>query len=138
MTSVIQFSIQLPGNRIIVVGGDTPDKFEENFRRLLGEQPLDQVIADVVNALTPAPQAPPQAAPQGPPDFVPQQYANQMQPPSQWQSQAPMDVPPQEYCNHGPKKWVPPGTSQRTGKPYAGFWACEGPQGQKCPSPRRS
>lgn len=22
------------------------------------------------------------------------------------------------------KKWIPPGTSQRTGQPYNGFWAC--------------
>ena len=26
---------------------------------------------------------------------------------------------------HGIGKFVPPGTSKRTGKPYQGFWACE-------------
>ena len=26
---------------------------------------------------------------------------------------------------HGPGKWVPPGTSKKTGKPYNGFWACQ-------------
>ncbi len=26
--------------------------------------------------------------------------------------------------NHGPAKWVPPGVSKNSGKPYDGFWAC--------------
>jgi hypothetical protein len=58
------------------------------------------------------------------PDFVPQGV--------------PLEAPPQQgggqpqYCVHGEKKWVPPGTSSRTGKPYNGFWACPAPKGQQC------
>lgn len=36
-----------------------------------------------------------------------------------------VDVNGNHACSiHGPAKWVPPGTSKATGKPYDGFWGC--------------
>lgn len=40
------------------------------------------------------------------------------------------ETPPS--CAHGPMKWVPPGVSKTSGKPYSGFWGCQAPQGQRC------
>lgn len=38
-------------------------------------------------------------------------------------------------CQHGPMRYVAAGFSQRTGKAYAAFWGCAGPQGgAKCKS----
>ena len=36
-----------------------------------------------------------------------------------------LDADGTHVCSvHGPGKFVPPGTSKKTGKPYSGFWAC--------------
>lgn len=50
---------------------------------------------------------------------APQRWAGPAQPPAQG---APGPVP---NCNHGvPAKWVAPGISKSSGKPYRGFHAC--------------
>lgn len=37
----------------------------------------------------------------------------------------PQHPPTQPCASHGwTWKWVPPGTSKKTGNPYSGFWAC--------------
>jgi hypothetical protein len=139
-TNAIQFSVQVSGGRIFVVGGSTPTEFEDNFRRLLGAETLDVLINDLIKALSPAPEAPPQ---DGPPDFVPHRYHDQMQPPrqEQWQQQAtaqhmPPGPPPRCRCD-SEMKWVPGGYSQAKQKSYAGFWACPRPRGQQCPTPKQ-
>lgn len=39
----------------------------------------------------------------------------------------------QHMCDHQmPMRFVPPGISKTTNKPYAGFWACSMPRGQQC------
>ena len=54
--------------------------------------------------------------------------------PAQNQPQNDQEGPP--TCNCGqPKRWVPPGFSQNSGKAYKGFWACPQPRGQQCPRP---
>lgn len=58
-----------------------------------------------------------------------------------WEDQQPQQRQPQQNdqegpptCNCGqPKRWVPPGFSQNSGKSYQGFWACPQPRGRQCP-----
>ena len=53
------------------------------------------------------------------------------QPQQRQQPQDGQEGPP--MCNCGdPKRWVPPGYSERSGKSYPGFWACPRPRGQQC------
>ena len=61
--------------------------------------------------------------------YVPERAPGPPQPQSdgpsgvaEWQSNADGS----RSCSvHGPAKWVPPGTSKKTGKPYNGFWSCQ-------------
>ena len=103
------------------------------FASLLSDKPVAAAISNLNRAVGPVQTVPqPQAAPfvQQPPAAAPPvQFATQQAQPA---------GPPgteQPVCAHGPKKWVPPGISKsgaRAGQPYNGFWACNGPQGQKC------
>lgn len=67
-------------------------------------------------------QAPQQYAPQ-----QPQQYAQPAQQPA-FPQQGPNNAAPPgpaPLCLHNlPAKWVKPGVSQSSGRPYKGFWAC--------------
>jgi hypothetical protein len=71
-----------------------------------------------------APQAP---APTGqyPPQYASQGQAYQgapQQPQAQPQGQPAPNMP---QCQHGVRKFVAAGFSQRTGQPYPAFWACQ-------------
>lgn len=39
---------------------------------------------------------------------------------------------PAPTCRHGEMKYVPAGTSKRTGKDYDAFWSCTGPRNEQC------
>lgn len=62
----------------------------------------------------------------------------QRQPEQTWTQQPeaaqPSSAPagPAPMCAHGAKKWVEPGISKNTGRPYSGFWTCPMPKGQQC------
>ena len=39
----------------------------------------------------------------------------------------------EHLCDHGqPMKFIPPGISKSTGRPYKGFYACAQPRGMQC------
>lgn len=76
---------------------------------------------------------------QGPPpsqNSAPDPWTQPQAPQQQYQQPAQQAQPQQGQvptCAHGPKRWVPPGFSQNTGKSYPGFYACPAPRGQQCP-----
>jgi hypothetical protein len=105
------------------------------FASLLSDKPMASAINNLNRAVGPVqtvPQPQPQAAQLQQPYVQPQAA-----PPVQFAGQQAQPAGPpgseQPVCAHGPKKWVPPGFSQKTQKSYQGFWACNAPQGQpKC------
>ena len=93
------------------------------FASLLSDKPVAAAINNLNRAVGPV-QTVPQPAAQQP--FV--QQPPTAAPPVQFAGQQAQPAGPpgteQPVCAHGPKKWVPPGFSQKTQKPYNGFWTC--------------
>lgn len=108
------------------------------------EQPPPWNDAPAQNAPQPAPQAP--QAPSGNDPWAQGQPAQQrpVQAPSapQYQQQyqpAPPQQPQQQQapvCQHGQRRYVAAGVSQKTGRPYPAFWGCAAPANDptKCKS----
>lgn len=116
------------------VEGDTAEEFAANVEFAASS------VEAIVNAATLFQAAYNVKKPQEAPPAQPaqQQRSTWSNSGSQSSQQAPAantqpDGPP-PACRHGEMRWRPPGVSQRTKKPYKGFWACSGPREEQCQS----
>ena len=148
-----QWSVKSPAGGMLNIRAERADELELALESALAMVPQMLIVEQAMSAagtvaqqMPLAPQQPqqpppgwsqqPQQAPQAPPQQhqqpqYPQQGPPPQAPPQQQQQQAPL-------CpGHGvPAKWVKPGVSQSSGRPYPGFWACAMPREQQCKFPR--
>lgn len=141
MTANIQLSAKANDGKIFVVGGDNFDDFYVNLVAVNGGDTAatDAIINEAKQLLAPVsaeraaldnarkafPQAQPQQDPWGDPPVPPRQDLNTQR----GQTTGPPPGPAPLDANGNPKRWVPPGVSKKTGKPFAGFWAEDRPRG---------
>lgn len=136
-----QVSYRTPAGAMINIRTERADEMElalQSFHAmapqiLAAEQALT-AGGHVAAGLPLAPPAQQQAAQQPYPQQAPQPQPQQQQypqqaPPQQAPQQQQYQQPP--LCSHNlPAKWIAPGVSRSSGKPYAGFWACSLPKEQ--------
>ena len=149
---LLQASLKTPGGALINARGIDKDQLAVSLAAISELTPLilamEQALlagGAVASALPLAPKQP--AAPQGwnppaaPPQAPPQQqgWGAQLAPPQQWGAQRPSAPAAQQapqggvVCNHGTAaKWVEPGISKSSGRPYKGFYACAMGRDQDC------
>lgn len=143
-TWAVQVSFKTPHGALINLRADRMDEMHialESFHDLIPAILANEsALTGGGNVAAQMPLAPPVQQP-AQPAFQPQpqqgpppEWAQPQQQPQQWQQPA-QQVPQQApMCpGHGmPAKWVKPGISKSSGRPYPGFWACAMPQGQQC------
>lgn len=124
----------------VTVRGDSQSEFNLHWAELAENM---QTFVESVNLVAGAGNAAPLVANSAPPNpwVTPTPPAPAAPAADPWASTpvaptpAPQDAP---LCDHGqPRKFVPAGTSKKTGQPYQAFWACQHPdRNQQCKTVR--
>lgn len=134
-----QWSIKSPAGGMLNIRADRADELEIALQSVASMIPAMLAVEQALTAgghvaagLPLAPPAQQQAAQQPFPQQAPPQQQQYQQAPPQQQAPAQQQQyqqPP--LCSHNlPAKWIAPGVSKSTGRPYAGFWACSLPKDQ--------
>lgn len=130
MTSQIQISKKLADDSIVVIGGEDAATFTANVQAILGAEQAEAVLR-TFDSLAPvsAGSYQPPAQPQYQPPTA-QQVQQQFPGSQQVATPAPEGAPgPAPIGKNGrPMRWVPPGVSKKTNRPYAGFWGEDNPR----------
>lgn len=151
-TTVAQVNFKTPEGTLINIYATSPFEAKELIDAMVTstlpsilatEQAIraGSVVGNGLPLAQPQPAVMPPAAPASPPSGgqvvqFPTQPAGDFQPPTDWQAQAAAQAAAPaagHVCKHGYNaKFVPPGISKKTNKPYKGFYVCPLDQAQQC------